>query len=152
MGSIRFDASRSAGPNATRRGAWGVSPPTGTQAIHDAITADGDESLFAWVVNQYAQGWLICDDSSGEIADFIHISADQTATLSLIHVKAAASADRRRRVAVGPYEVVASQAAKNTRYLSSQTLRDRIAACPLERPAAWIDGRRVNGRAESWRH
>jgi hypothetical protein len=123
-------------------------PVKGTQAIHDAIATGSDQSLFAWVVDHYAQGWLICDDGSGEIADFIHISPDQTATISLIHVKAAASGDQRRHVAVGPYEVVASQAAKNIRYLSPQILRDRITQCPIAQPAAWTDGRRVAGRTE----
>ncbi len=80
--------------------------------IHDAIGVAGDTSLFAWVVQHYANGWLICDDGSGEVADFIHISPDRDATLSLIHVKGAASSTARRQIAVGPYEVVSSQAAK----------------------------------------
>lgn len=117
-----------------------------SQEIHDAIGVRGDDSLFGWVVKNRASGWLICDDGSGEIADFIHINPH--GTLSLIHVKAALSRTSLRRVAVGPYEVVASQASKNVDYVETESLRRRSAACTLTRPAAWTDGRRVSDRSD----
>jgi hypothetical protein len=123
-------------------------PVRGDQAIHDAIGQAGDSSLFGWVVKHFAAGWLVCDDGSGEIADFIHISTDAAATLSLIHVKGAKSTKLSRQVAVGPYEVVASQAAKNIRYLSPEYLRKRLADHTLKRPACWTNGRRVPSRDE----
>jgi len=39
--------------------------------IHAAIGYAGDESLFSWVVHHFNDGWLTCDDGSGEIADFV---------------------------------------------------------------------------------
>ena len=58
-------------------------------AIHERCGGPRDRSLFGWVARNYASGHLICDDGSGEIADFLHLSIDET--LSLIHVKAAHS-------------------------------------------------------------
>ncbi|MBB2506311.1 hypothetical protein [Amycolatopsis echigonensis] len=46
--------------------------------IHHRIGADGDNSLFHWVSRHYNDGWLICDDGAGEIADFLHIGPDGT--------------------------------------------------------------------------
>ncbi|WP_306355854.1 MULTISPECIES: hypothetical protein [unclassified Nocardia] len=118
----------------------------GTQAIHDAIGVHGDESLFAWVVRQYRDGWLICDDGSGEVADFVHIAND--GTLTLIHVKAAHSASPRREIAVVPYEVVVSQAVKNVIYADSELLTTNLTSPGIARPACWIDGVRVEDRTE----
>ncbi len=100
----------------------------GTQAIHDAIGVHGDESLFAWVVRQYRDGWLICDDGSGEVADFVHIAND--GTLTLIHVKAAHSASPRREIAVVPYEVVVVQPHVN----SATYARVRGSSCATTGP------------------
>jgi len=118
------------------------------QTIHDAIGNNQDTSLFGWVLNHYSSGWLVCDDGPGEVADFVHVAQDSAATLSLIHVKAAASAQSQRHVAVGPYEVVVSQAAKNIRYLSIDDLAVRLSNCSITRPACWTDGHRVEDRTE----
>lgn len=120
----------------------------GDQAIHDATAQPGDNSLFGWVVRHFSNGWLICDDGSGEIADFVHLSDEPDAKLSLIHVKGADSTGIRRQVAVGPYEVVASQAAKNSRYLSPDALRTALENPRIEHPACWTSGRRVPDRSE----
>jgi hypothetical protein len=45
----------------------------GDQAIHDAIGLPGEKSLFGWAVQHFSDGWLICDDGAGEIADFLHL-------------------------------------------------------------------------------
>ncbi|MFF0458621.1 hypothetical protein, partial [Nocardia africana] len=114
---------------------------SGTQAIHDAIAKPGDTSLFAWVVDHYQQGWLICDDGSGEVADFIHIAND--GTLTLIHVKAAKNPSPQREIAVVPYEVVISQAVKNTVYADPQALATSLTSPRITTPACWTDGTRV---------
>jgi hypothetical protein len=120
----------------------------GDQAIHDAIARPGDNSLFGWVVRHLARGWLICDDGGGEIADFIHLSDEPDAKLSLIHIKGADTVSLKRQVAVGPYEVVASQATKNVRYLAPEALRNALENPRIERPASWTNGVRVPDRAE----
>jgi hypothetical protein len=114
--------------------------------IHSLTGTKGDTSLFGWVVDHYSSGWLVCDDGPGEAADFLHISPD--AVLSLIHVKGANSSSRRRSVAVSPFEVVASQAAKNSRRLDNlDTLADTLLIASGDR-GAWTDGKRVSGRGE----
>jgi hypothetical protein len=89
---------------------------------------------------------LICDDGPGEIADFIHLASN--GDLSFIHVKKADSKGISRRFAVGPYEVVTSQATKNLIYFDSQSLRDRLEAAPRPISASWVDGARVADRTE----
>jgi hypothetical protein len=116
------------------------------QKIHNAIALSGDNSLFAWVVMHYSSGWLICDDGPGEVADFIHVAQDYT--LSFIHVKAANSRSASRHVAVGAYEVVASQAEKNLLNIDLASLRQRLESPMVPSPASWIDGQRTEGRAE----
>jgi hypothetical protein len=121
-------------------------PGRSPDQIHAAIGIGRDPSLFHWVVRQYSTGWLTCDDGAGEVADFVHIS--QEGILSLIHVKGAGSTGPSRRIAVGSYEVVASQAAKNFINLESVTLRNRLAAPAGLRRATWTDGIRVDDRSE----
>jgi hypothetical protein len=115
----------------------------GDQAIHDAIARGGDNSLFAWVVREYARGWLLCDDGAGEVADFLHLSDD--GTLTAIHVKAAGNLTTSRRVAVTRFEQVVSQAEKNIRLLHTETLTNRLAVPRIANPAAWHAGNRVPG-------
>ncbi|WP_336216507.1 hypothetical protein [Nonomuraea sp. LPB2021202275-12-8] len=114
--------------------------------IHSKVGMAGDLSLFGWVVNAFSSGWLTCDDGPGEIADFVHI--DNDGTLSLIHVKAAKSSARSRRIAVGPYEIVASQASKNLINLDPSRLRDRLESSPAPQPATWVEGIRVDSRED----
>lgn len=116
------------------------------QEIHDVTGSAADDSLFSWVVRNFNDGWLTCDDGSGEVADFVYLSND--GVLSLLHVKGAKLNHRNRKVAVGPYEVVISQAEKNVRYLTVDTLIKRLSQCPVERPASWRFGERVDDRAE----
>jgi hypothetical protein len=115
--------------------------------IHSEVGSAQDRSIFGWVVRHYSSGWLICDDGPGEVADFVHISPDST--LSLIHVKAAKAASHLRSISVGAFEVVASQAVKNSRYLVDlDSLRETLMIPHTSARAAWIDGTRVSGRAE----
>jgi hypothetical protein len=121
-------------------------PLKGDQVIHDAIGLSGDKSLFGWVVQHFSDGWLICDDGAGEIADFLHLSSK--GLLSAIHVKGADSRSTGRGVAVGPYQVVTSQAVKNIRALSTEYLCDRLRRQRIEHPACWHLGTRVADRDE----
>src|SRR5207244_1030311 len=89
------------------------------------IGETGETSLFSWVWKRYKQGWLWCDDGSGEIADFIHLDSART-TLSLIHVKAAHSSSPGRGISVSAYEVVCAQALKNLRYTERAHLEEPL--------------------------
>lgn len=122
------------------------SSTTSTQDIHDAVGLAGDTSLFGWTVENYAEGWLTCDDGAGEIADFIHVHP--SGVVSLVHVKGAHSDTSLRSVAVGAYEVVVSQASKNLGYMNRDLLSGQLASSNLEKPACWTDGQRVSDRAE----
>lgn len=114
--------------------------------IHAAIGLSGDVSLFRWVTQFYSAGWLTCDDGPGEVADFVHVSPG--GTLSLVHVKAAKSTISQRRIAVGTYEVLASQAAKNLVNLDQVSLRARLSSPAGMKRASWTDGIRVTDRSD----
>jgi hypothetical protein len=116
------------------------------QAIHAGIGEQGDRSLFAWVARSYSEGYLICDDGPGEVSDFLHLAHD--CTLSYIHVKSASTRSASRGVAVGAYEVLASQAVKNLTALTIDTLKERLISPIISDPACWVDGQRVAGRHE----
>lgn len=116
------------------------------EQIHSLTGTSNDRSLFGWVVRHYSSGWLTCDDGPGEVADFLHISWE--GTLSLIHVKKADSDSPTRTVSVGSFEVVASQAVKNSRRLVNlDTLAETLLLGDSER-ATWTDGERVRDRSE----
>lgn len=95
------------------------------------------DSLFCWVWNTWLafdsqdgeRGWLVCDDGSMEIADFIHL--DDAATppvLSLVHVKGSHNSGRDRGISVSDYEVVVGQAVKNLRHLDRLLLAEGLEA------------------------
>jgi hypothetical protein len=116
------------------------------QEIHDWIGSTTDISLFSWVAERFNDGYLTCDDGSGEIADFIYLSNEGDVTL--IHVKGAKQNHPNRLVAVGPYEVVVSQAEKNVKYLTRDSLLERLRSSPVGRPATWNFGERVDDRSD----
>ncbi len=115
---------------------------------HDEQLGSG-ASLFDWVVTQWPpdnprRGLLICDDGSGEVADFVHLRTDtERPILSLVHAKGAHAATNARDIAVTPYEVVLSQALKNVRHLSLEHLVAALRApgSARSRGLAWRDGR-----------
>lgn len=116
------------------------------QEIHDRIGESGDDSLFSWVAEKFVDGYLTCDDGSGEIADFIYLSND--GDITLIHVKGAKNSSQNRKVAVSAYEVVVGQAEKNVKYLDRDTLAKRLESSPVSKPATWTFGARVNDRTD----
>lgn len=104
-----------------------------------AMRTTTDRSLFQWVVKHgigqlglppLARGlaWLYCDDGSGEIADFIHVSKPAVGLpkITAIHVKGANSASGAREVSVSAYEVVVGQAVKNVRRILAGSIRQKI--------------------------
>ncbi|MES1240956.1 MAG: hypothetical protein ABUT39_04995 [Acidobacteriota bacterium] len=108
-------------------------------------TWDG-RSLFDFVVKNVdnlfdsrpVERHLICDDRSGEIADFIYVEPTRR-RLFLLHAKAAGSATA-RGIAPAKYEVVTSQATKNLRFLDTGHLLERLRAdngIPIERSTWW---------------
>ncbi|MBB6626087.1 hypothetical protein H5V45_02020 [Nocardioides sp. KIGAM211] len=112
--------------------------------LHASIATGGDDSLFAWVVDQFGSaGHLTCDDGANEVCDFVHLADDDT--LSLIHVKAAGTDSPLRRPSAGKYEVVVGQATKNVRYLQSRTL-DEALRTHFDR-ATWLAGVRQPDRS-----
>ncbi|GAA5174369.1 hypothetical protein GCM10023321_78040 [Pseudonocardia eucalypti] len=113
--------------------------------IHLAIGADGDRSLFGWVVEQYGSGFLTCDDGAGEVADFVHV--DHDGTLSLVHVKSSASRAPGRHISASAFQVVVAQAVKNVLFLEPEPLARQLRRPPVASPACWVDGRRVPDRA-----
>jgi hypothetical protein len=130
-----------AGFDITREKPKGAKSP---QAIHDAIAEDGDTSLFAWLVQYCNAGWLICDDGSGEAADFFHLDNDDK--LRVFHVKGAKTAAPKRQVRVTDYEVVVSQASKNLLYMDRSKLIERLGHTTLSSPACWTQGVRVDDK------
>ncbi|GJH02546.1 hypothetical protein [Paraburkholderia terrae] len=107
-----------------------------------------DNSLFGFILMQlFPNGWLACDDGSMELADFVHID-DRTDEVTLIHAKAAKSADPQRQISVSRYEVVVGQAVKNLRHLMSTTLVAQLEKGKLNQmaKAVWYNGVRQADR------
>jgi len=80
-----------------------------------------------------ASDWLLCDDGSGEISDFLHATTlDDHHHLTLIHVKAASSDQPTRLISVSAHDVVINQAIKNISSLNKvnvvSALQERVPA------------------------
>jgi hypothetical protein len=116
-------------------------------SMYEAIGTVGERSLFSWVVANFQEGFLTCDDGPGETADFIQVASDLN-RLALIHVKAAHSISASRNISAQAYEVVASQAAKNLVFLNHSTLRDRLGRIMARRRPSWTAGVRQPDRSE----
>jgi hypothetical protein len=125
-------------------------------------------SLFEFVLNNIEplfrpgkhEWFLICDDGSGEVADFVYLDPE-IKRLRLIHVKAAGSEEVERtdrdtgevtlnvrRIAPAKYEVVLGQATKNLRFLEPRLLAERLdtgGSSNMEK-LTWISGKRVENR------
>jgi hypothetical protein len=107
------------------------------------------DSLFDFVVRNVenlfgkSNDWhLMCDDGSGEIADFIYIDG-QRKMLRLVHVKGAGKAET-RDIAPAKFEIVVSQATKNLRFLEPKHLLNQLKAdigSPIEK---------VTWKTDSW--
>lgn len=116
----------------------------------DRIGGDDDDSLFTWIHKHWGrdrQGILLCDDGSGEIADFLHLAPrdeDGVSALALIHAKASKSAKMSRGLSVGEYEIVVSQAVKNLAYASPAAIAGKLRDLS-GKARVWVNGDRQEG-------
>ncbi len=125
-------------------------PGSGQTYLPDSI---GDtKSLFCWLKNNsfskkdgiqfiHNKGILICDDGSGEIADFIYIYKDE---LTLFHIKGANNSSVTRDISVGAFEVVCSQAHKNIKFSSYIHLDKRLEDRKNKNRRIWQEGKLVD--------
>ncbi len=118
------------------------------------IGEHGDKSLFAYVLEKMfvddkgvPKGWLVCDDGSMELADFIHVDPDER-VVSLVHVKASTKQDPKRGAKAADYELVTAQAVKNLRHLDRRNLYDELKKSKDKKiaKAIWFDGVRQPNR------
>lgn len=103
------------------------------------IGTAGENSLFSWVYHALIRGtnnrrlshlrmatssdWLVCDDGSGEISDFLHATTiDNHHHLTLIHVKASNSDSPTRLISVSAHDIVINQAIKNISSLNKNNV------------------------------
>ena len=116
-------------------------PPGKTMSAWLTAMSTTDLSLFTWVrrrglgqlslaVPAPGRAWLYCDDGSGEIADFLHVSMPPGGVprITAIHVKGANSDSPNREVSVSAFEVVVGQAIKNLRFILAGRIQEKIAA------------------------
>lgn len=128
-----------------------------TPASQFSSSIGTDDSLFSWVYKALERGgrrggplshlrmktsddWLLCDDGSGEVADFVHATTNEGAHhLTLIHVKAANSNRPDRKISVSAHDVVINQAVKNIGSLSKENLISGLSSRvkPASHKAAW---------------
>jgi len=119
--------------------------PTPNPTLAGSIGLQTDLSLFGFVVKSaYTQGWLACDDGSGEVGDFVHL--DPVARkVTLIHAKAASSTAAGRGFSVADYDLVVAQAIRNIRHLDKENLLKslRKSSGYVIASATWHNGVRV---------
>ncbi|HCE1840192.1 MULTISPECIES: hypothetical protein [Vibrio] len=89
------------------------------------------------------KGWLVCDDGSGEKADFIHaVNINGEYHFSLIHIKASGSSKDTRQISVGAHDIVLNQAIKNIRNLDRtlflEAVKSKVSATTQN--LVWEDG------------
>jgi hypothetical protein len=121
--------------------------------VPDNVGVGTPVSLFDWVaqggqpdVLETGSGWLVCDDGSLEVADFVHLDTrGSIPILQLIHAKGASSSSPGRKIKVTDYEVVVAQAEKNLRWLDPKHLAARLRKKPDAAIGRllWKDGVRV---------
>lgn len=105
----------------------------------------GDDSLFSWAHDRWGTGrpgMLLCDDGSGEIADFLHLAPlddDGESLLTFIHAKGGKSGDADRGLSVSEYEVVIAQAIKNLAYAEPDAVAAKLRALSAS-ARVWVDG------------
>lgn len=118
--------------------------PAANPTLAAAIGLAADQSLFGFVVQTYQQGWLACDDGSGEVGDFVHIDSVNK-KVTLIHAKAASSKAANRSFSVSDYDLVIAQAIRNIRHLDKEQLLKslRKSAGHAIADATWHNGGRV---------
>jgi hypothetical protein len=124
-----------------------------TKLVADLEAIGQQQSLFDYCLDELPRLipsrtagplWTLCDDGSGEIADFIFfVPTDRR--LWLVHAKGADSDAAGRKISVAAYEQVVSQARKNLRYFDGPLLAEELAHRDAGKPLLWRDGVRVTG-------
>ena len=108
------------------------------EKVFDPTRIGETTSLFCYIKNRAANfispsaevplsdDWmLLCDDGSGEIADFIAVDPnEENPFLTFIHVKAATGSDK--FISVVPFSEVENQAQKNIRFLEPKLLAEEL--------------------------
>lgn len=94
-----------------------------------------DNSLFGWAVRTYSKGWLVCDDGSNEVADFIWLSDDG---LTLFAIKSAWRGGR--STSTDCIHLVQAQAAKNLGFLNDLDLLHDTLHKRRDRLVVFLDG------------
>lgn len=101
-----------------------------TRSIHNYRAVKNGDDLFSYIVHrvselqflQAAREWfLLCHDQPNEVADFVLI-VPATRSLTHLHAKGAHSDDPGRRVSIGAYDLVVTQAIKNLVRLDTEPL------------------------------
>jgi len=94
------------------------------------VKSDSANDLFSFLVKNVetweplasrAEWYALCHDQPQEVADFV-VLVPSDRLMAHIHVKGAKSGDRNRRVAIGAYDLVVTQAIKNLPRLDVGTL------------------------------
>jgi len=104
-----------------------------------------DDSLFSWAYDRWGKGrpgLLLCDDGSGEIADFVHLAPvddDGESLLTFVHAKGGKSERMDRGLSVSEYEVVIAQAIKNIAYTEPDRIAAKLRALSSTAPV-WVEG------------
>ena len=107
--------------------------------VFDKTQIGKSDSLFCWSIHNWNQKiiddngeikneYMICDDGSNEIADFIHLVelSDNKYILNFIHVKASKAEAGKQRISVGAFDLVLTQAIKNARYTDINQLFEQL--------------------------
>ncbi|MBR0966990.1 hypothetical protein JQ554_23350 [Bradyrhizobium diazoefficiens] len=109
-------------------------PWTVTRSSSNFRRVKTGDDLFSYVVHRVAElsfiksateWYLLCHDQPNEVADFVLI-VPAARSVTHIHAKGAHSDGSARRVSIGAYELVVTQAIKNLPRLEPQTLLSAI--------------------------
>lgn len=118
-----------------------------TDPTDDWEWTENHKSIFAWVVEHFGVGWLLCDDGPGKAADFIHLAdKDKDAPLTAIHVRAAHSTAQGRHIAVTAFEQVASPS-REVRPVAAHRHVGCPSDCPVHQASSMLV-RRPTGRPQ----
>jgi hypothetical protein len=119
LGARRFDCTKE------KPDPWNV-----TRSIHNYRAVKNGDDLFSYIVHRVSElqflksvseWFLLCHDQPNEVADFVLI-APAVRLLMQIHAKGAHSNDPGRRVSIGAYDLVVTQAIKNLVRLDTEPL------------------------------
>jgi len=123
--------------------------------VFDKEQIGKSDSLFCWAIknwkqeiiedkkNQIKKEYMICDDGSNEIADFIHLVElkNNKYILNFIHIKASKTDSGKQQISVGAFDLVLTQAIKNARYTNIEQLKEQLSSSSKNIDALWEDNK-----------